>query len=69
MIPAADSLKATNVALPSEAIAAPQETESGVVERVVASPRVGMRRSAEAVAAAPKREQRAAASTRAMRGR
>ena len=67
MIPASDSLKATKVALPSEPIAEPHETDSGSCESVVASPSVGMRRSAEAVAAAPRRESRAAATARARR--
>ena len=68
MIPPSDSLKATNVALPSELIAEPQETEPGSVESVVASPSVGMRRSAEAVAATPRRESRVAATARASLG-
>ena len=67
MIPPSDSLKATKVALPSVLVAEPQETDSGSVESVVASPSVGMRRSAEAVAATPRRAIRAAATVRARR--
>ena len=66
MIPPSDSLKATKVVLPSEPSRRPRTTEPGIWRASCLAER-GMRRSAEAVAAAPRREQRAAATARAMR--